>query len=162
MKYLANCAVLVVCQVSLAVAQPAGLKETAVSMSGKTISVKYTAVAASGQSAAIPAVFHTDADLEVQGLAVPKGDYALLVQPDAKEWKLIVSKPAKAPGTASNAKLEVGRVAMDMKKGATPADTLRMTLTSFGKVAGKLELAMGSTIASVAFNLDVVKSAPEW
>jgi hypothetical protein len=47
-------------------------------MSGKAITVKYPEVAAGGgQIAGTPAFFHTDSDLEVQGLAVPKGDYVL-------------------------------------------------------------------------------------
>jgi hypothetical protein len=51
---------------------------------------------------------------------------------------------------------------MDMKKAPAPVDPLRITLTSFGTVAGKIEVAWENTIASVPFNLDVVKANPEW
>jgi hypothetical protein len=159
MKYVMSCAVLLCCQMGPAVAQPAGLKESAVKMSGRTLSVRYSPLAAGQvQSAAISGNFHTDSNLDIEGVPVPKGDYTLFVLPEAKEWKLIISKPTGAP----NPKLEVGRVPMTMKRSAAPADPVRMTLTSFGSLAGKLELACGSTLASVAFSLDIVKSAPEW
>ena len=37
-------------------------------------------------------VLHTDADLDIGGLAVPKGAYTLYVDLDKGNWKLIVNK----------------------------------------------------------------------
>jgi hypothetical protein len=37
-------------------------------------------------------VLHTDADLDLNGLAIPKGDYTLYADLDNGEWKLIVNK----------------------------------------------------------------------
>src|SRR5229473_1558800 len=37
-------------------------------------------------------VLHTDADLDIGGLAVPKGEYTLYVDLDKGNWKLIVNK----------------------------------------------------------------------
>src|SRR5262245_56054203 len=37
-------------------------------------------------------VLHTDADLDIGGLAVPKGDYTLYIALDSGNWKLIVKK----------------------------------------------------------------------
>ena len=163
MKCALNCVVILMCLGGLVLAQQAGLMEASVKMSGKTITVKYPALSGGGaQIAGKPSFFHTDSDLEVQGLPVPKGDYALFVQPDAKEWQLIVSKQTAAQAAALNPKLELGRVPMDMKKAAAPADTLRMTLASFGNVSGKLELTLGTTVASVPFNLDTIKANVEW
>jgi hypothetical protein len=163
MRYAMNCAIVLVCGASLVAAQPAGLKESSVKMSGKVITIQYSALpAGQGQIEGKPAFFHTDSNVEIQGLAVPKGDYALFVQPDAKEWQLIISKRTQAQAAALNPKSILGRVPMDMKKSAAPADALRMTLTSYGNVAGKLELAWGGTIASVPFSLDVLKASPEW
>ena len=156
-------AILLVCLAALVVAQQPAFQQTAVKMSGKTITLKYSALATSGgQIAGTPVLFHTDSDLDVQGLAVPKGDYTLYVLPDAREWQLIVSKQPGAQAAALNPKMELGRVPMDMKKASAPAGTLRMTLSSFGNVAGKLELAWGSTIASVPFNLDTLRPSVEW
>ena len=166
MKFVLSCAIVLICLVTLVLAQQAGqsaLQETSVKMSGKTITVKYSALSTNGgQIAGKPALFHTDSDLEVQGLAVPKGDYALYVLPDAKEWQLIVSKQPGAKAAALNPKMELGRVPMDMKKAGAPAGTLRMTLSSFGNVSGKLELAWENTIASVPFNLDALRPNVEW
>ncbi len=163
MKSFMSCAIVLICLVALVFAQQAGLKESAVKMSGKAITVKYSELpAGGGQIAGKPAFFHTDSDLEVQGLSVPKGDYVLFVQPEAREWQLIVSKQAAAQAAALNPKMELGRVPMDMKKASAPAGTLRMTLASFGNVSGKLELALGSTIASVPFNLDTLRPNVEW
>jgi hypothetical protein len=38
-------------------------------------------------------VLHTDADLDIGGLAVPKGEYTLYADVDMGNWKLIVNKP---------------------------------------------------------------------
>ena len=37
-------------------------------------------------------VLHTDADLDIGGLAVPKGDYTLYIDLDKGNWKLIVNR----------------------------------------------------------------------
>ncbi len=63
---------------------------------------------------------------------------------------------------AYNPKMDLGRVPMDMKKAGAPIENLKMTLTSLGSVAGKLEMAWENTIASVPFNLDAVKANREW
>jgi hypothetical protein len=41
-------------------------------------------------------VLHTDADLDVNGLAIPKGDYTLYADLDNGQWKLIVNKTLMA------------------------------------------------------------------
>ena len=155
-------AILLVSVTALAVAQQPALQQAAVKMSGKSITLQYPALAASGQIAGKPVLFRTDSDLEVQGLAVPKGEYTLFVQPEAKEWQLIISKQTGPQAATLNPKMELGRVPMDMKKASAAADTLKMTLASFGNVAGKLELAFGSTVASVPFNLDTLRPNVEW
>ena len=161
MKTLIRHAILILSVVILALAQGT-MQEASVKMSGKMITVKYSALAAGGQIAGTPALLQTDSDLEVQGLAVPKGKYALYVVPDAKEWQLVVSKQTEGQGRHLNPKMELGRVPMDMKKATAPAGSLRMSLASFGNVAGKLELTFGNTIASVPFNLDTMRPNAEW
>jgi hypothetical protein len=157
-------------------AGPGGAKESSITMRGKAISVKYSASSMAGRKifgatvpysqvwriGDAPVSFHTDADLEVQGLAVPKGSYSLFILPQAQEWQLIISKQTGPQAKTYTTKFDLGRVPMDMKKSPAPVDPLRITLTSFGSVAGKLEVAWENTIASVPFNLDVVKANPEW
>jgi hypothetical protein len=169
------CVVVILGLVTLATGQQA-LQEASVKMSGKTVTVKYSAPSMGGRkifggvvpfnqvwrAGAGAAAFHTDADLEVQGLSVPKGDYTLFVLVDSLEWQLIISKQTGAQASSYNPQMDLGRVPMDMKKAGAPIENLRMTLTSFGSVAGKLELAWENTIASVPFNVDVVKANREW
>lgn len=152
------------------------MKESAVKMSGKAIRVQYAAPSMPGAKvfgAAVPynkvwlpgdkpILFHTEAGLEIQGLAVPKGDYSLYILPDSKEWQLIISKQTGPQAGTYTAKMDLGRVPMDMKKAPAPVDPLRVSLVSYGSVAGKLEVAWENVVASVPFNLDVVQANPEW
>ncbi len=94
--------------------------------------------------------FHTDANLNIAGLNVPKGDYtlyALVQNPDA--WELIVNKQTGQWGLEYNAPQDLGRVKMTMSKPATPVETLKYTLTDEGGGKAKLQLAWADHIASV-------------
>ncbi len=166
MKSLLTIAIILVSVAALGFTQQPGqsaLKETSAKMSGRTITLKYSPVAAgAGKISGVPFSFHTDANLEIQGLAVPRGDYTFYLLPDAKEWQLIISKQTGPQAATYNPKMDLGRVPMDMKKASAPVDALRMTLASLGNIAGKLDVAWESTIASVPFNLDVVKANAEW
>src|SRR5215831_5241054 len=68
--------------------------------------------------------FHTDADLDIGGLAVPKGDYTLYVDlADPAKWQLVVNKQTGQWGLTYNKDQDLGRVAMAMTKpGATVED----------------------------------------
>lgn len=169
------CVVLVLGLVTLAFGQPAP-QVTSVKMSGKSITVKYSAASVAGRKifgGVVPfnqvwragtgaVAFHTDANLEIQGLAVPKGDYTLFVLPDPSEWQLIISKQTGPQAATYNPKMDLGRVPMDMKKASAPIENLKITATSFGSVAGKLEIGWETTIASVPFNIDAIKANREW
>jgi Protein of unknown function (DUF2911) len=177
MRIISICAILVAGLITLASAQQPALTQSAIKMSGKGVALSYSApslqgrkifggvvpynqVWLAGDGAAV--TFRTDVPLEVQGLAVPKGEYTLYVLPDAKEWQLIINKQIGPQALKYNQKLDLGRVPMDMKKAGAPVETLKMTLTSLGSVAGKLEMAWENTIASVPFNIDSVKASAEW
>ncbi len=158
MKTLAG---VIVAAAMLSLAQQAALQESSVKLGRNTVSIKYPAIpssAAAGLSAA-QLILHTDADLEIQGLPVPKGDYALYLQPGPQQWELIINKQA---GGARNPKLDLGRVPMDMKKAASPSPVLKVTLAGFGNVAGRMDVAFGATLASAPFNIDAVKPNAEW
>lgn len=94
--------------------------------------------------------FHTDADLNIAGLNVPKGDYtlyAVVQNPDA--WELIVNKQTGQWGLTYDASQDLGRVKMTMSKPAAPVETLKYTLTDEGGGKAKLQLAWADHIASV-------------
>ncbi len=87
---------------------------------------------------------HTEADLQIKNLSVPKGDYTLFVLPEQNGWQLIVNKQTKQWGLEYHQDRDLGRVPMDMSKSASPIETFKITLT-----ANKLEMAWENTIASV-------------
>jgi hypothetical protein len=133
-----------------------GLTES-VTIGGKTVSIAYSAPAVNqrvgklfgkdgtigsdqnypvwraGANAAT--ALHTDADLDLGGLAVPKGDYTLFVNlANPASWELIVNK---------------------MTTGKPPAlvEQLKYTLSSAGGNKGKLQLAWENVVASVNFTV---------
>ena len=94
--------------------------------------------------------FHTDADLDVGGLAVPKGDYTLFVNvqdPDA--WQLVINKQTGQWGLTYDASKDFGRVKMSMSKPASPIELLKYTITSDGGNKATLELGWDDHVASV-------------
>jgi hypothetical protein len=95
--------------------------------------------------------FHTDADLAIGGLAVPKGDYTLFVNvkdPDA--WELVINKQTGQWGLSYDPSQDLGRVKMEMRKPPAPIETLKYTITSAGANKGTIQLAWEKHVASVA------------
>src|SRR5437660_3821591 len=93
--------------------------ETSVNINGKNISISYSAPSVRGRkifgeggivsgdstypvwrAGADEATWlHTDANLDLHGLAVPAGDYSLWVDVGSTPWKLIVNKQVGQWGT---------------------------------------------------------------
>ena len=94
--------------------------------------------------------FHTDADLDVGGLNVPKGDYTLYcwVQ-DPNAWQLIFSKETGQWGLEYSPKQDLGRVKMTMTAPSAKIETLKYTFTSQGGNKVKLDLAWENHVGSV-------------
>jgi hypothetical protein len=168
MKFLAVFAALAV-SVPFASAQspPA---QTSITLAGKSIAIHYSAPSVRhrkifgpggllSQDPTYPAwragansatSFHTDGDLDVGGLNVPKGDYTVYVWvADPDSWQLILSRQTGQWGLDYNRKMDLGRVKMTMSKPPAPIERYRMTLSSTGLKSGKLELAWENHIASV-------------
>ncbi|HLH01081.1 MAG TPA: DUF2911 domain-containing protein [Bryobacteraceae bacterium] len=164
------------CAAALAAASIAGAQyvsppaQTSVTIGGKTLSIHYSAPSVHGRDIFSPhglishdgtypvwragandaTAFHTDADLDVGGLAVPKGDYTLFVLiSDPDHWKLIVNKQTHQWGLTYNQGQDLGRVNMTMSKAASKIETFKITLSSTGAKTGKLEMAWDNYVASV-------------
>ena len=146
--------------------------DTSTTISGKTITIKYSAPSVHGRqifgdgglishdphypvwrAGANPATaLHTEADLDIQGLHVPAGDYTLFVNvADPDRWEFIVSKDTKEWGLAYKPDKDLGRVKMEMSKPPALIETYKMTLSSTGGNSGKLQLEWENHIASVSF-----------
>jgi hypothetical protein len=174
-RCMSICIVLVVAAAGLVVAQqkpplspPA---ETSVTIADKTITIKYSAPSVRGRqifgeggvvskdktypvwrAGANPATaLHTDADLDIKGLAVPKGDYTIFVLVNTDPWQLIINKQTGQWGLTYNKDQDLGRVPMDMSKPPALIETYKMTLSGTGPNAGKLQLEFENYIASVRF-----------
>jgi hypothetical protein len=180
MKSILICAATVTVAASLVWAQQPGRRqplsppaETSVTIAGKALTIKYSAPSVRGrkifgeggvvsQDSTYPVwraganaatAFHTDADLDIKGLAVPKGDYTIYVLVNAQPWQLIINKQTGQSGMTYDQNQDLGRIPMDMSKPPAPIETYKMTLSSTGANAGKLQLEWENTIASVPFTV---------
>jgi len=154
---------------SLAPAQSSSARAT-VTVAGKTLTIRYSAPAVRGRQifgdgglvsrdptypawragANAATAFHTDADLDVGGLSVPKGDYTLYVWvKDPQAWELIINKQTGQWGLRYDASRDAGRVKMTMSKPPAPIETLKYTLADEGGNKVKLQLEWENHIASV-------------
>lgn len=94
--------------------------------------------------------FHTDADLMIGDVSVPKGDYTLYVlvaNPDA--WQLIINKQTGQWGLEYNQSQDLGRVKMNMSKPPAPVEQLKYVISSDGSKSGKIQMEWDGHIASV-------------
>lgn len=167
MKLLFAASIAAVLSVAMAQSPSA---QTSVTLGGKTISIHYSAPSVRGRKifgsggllsndptypvwragANSATSLHTDADLDIGGLNVPKGDYtlyALVSDPD--NWQLIISKETGQWGLTYNPKMDLGRVKMAMSKPPASIETYKIALSSTGPKTGKLQLEWERHIASV-------------
>ena len=158
-----------------AFAQPSPNATATATINGKTITVKYAAPSVRGRKifgdggrisqdpnypvwragANSATAFHTDADLTIGDLKVPKGDYtlyALVKDPDA--WDLIISKDQGQWGLTYTPADDLGRVKMLMSKAPAPIETLKYIISDLGGGKGKLQLEWENHIASVPIKVN--------
>jgi Protein of unknown function (DUF2911) len=160
----------------LASAETKSGQSESVAIGGKNISIKYSAPAVNGRAGKLfgkdgtigsddhypvwraganaATAFHTDADLDLGGLAVPKGDYTLFVNlANPVAWELIVNKQTGQSGLEYDAKQDLGRVKMTMSKPPALVEQLKYALSGTGGNKGKLQLAWENVAASVNFTV---------
>src|ERR1700686_882371 len=121
--------------------------EASTTINGKKITIKYSAPSVRGRKifgdggiiskdpnypvwragANSATTLTTDADLDLNGLKVPKGTYTLFVL-TGDPWKLIVSKQTGQWGLEYNQGQDLGRVDMAMSKPPAPVETFKITL----------------------------------
>jgi hypothetical protein len=158
----------------LGVAQPPSPPaQTSISISGKTITIKYSAPSLRGRTAFgangiiskdphypvwraganSATALHTDATLQIGSLTVPPGNYTLFADTGKNPWDLIVSKDTGEWGLSYDQSKDLGRVAMHMTKPPSKVETYKMTLASEGGDKGKLTLEWDEVEASVNFTV---------
>jgi hypothetical protein len=93
---------------------------------------------------------HTDGDLMIGDLNVPKGDYTLFVDiSDPDQWTLIVNKKTGEWGLAYDASQDLGKVKMQMSKPASMVENLGWTIKDNGDGKGTITLAWEDHEASI-------------
>jgi len=162
--------------------------ETSVTINGKNLWIYYHAPSVRGRhifkgagalqpdgsvwrlGADYATVLHTDADLDLNGLAIPRGDYTLYADLDNGQWKLIVNKTLMAGGrhiwgvgvspdgiregaTTDDPATELGRASLTMGEPSSPVETLKITLSGAGGAKGKLLIEWEKVTASAPFTV---------
>jgi hypothetical protein len=98
--------------------------------------------------------FHTEADLDIGGLAVPKGDYTLYVDlADPANWQLVINKKTGQWGLTYDKSQDLGRVKMTMSKPPALAEDLTYTLSATAGNKVQLALSWENVTASVSMNV---------
>jgi hypothetical protein len=141
-----------------------------VSVGGKKITIQYSAPSVRGRKifgdggvlsqdptypvwragANSATAFHTDGDLDIGGLAVPKGNYTLYASVKNPEaWELILSKETGQWGLSYNPSMDLGRVKMTMSKPAATVEVLKYTLTDKGGNKAELRVEWEHHVATV-------------
>jgi len=148
-------------------------RDASVTINGKTISISYSAPSMRGRTIFGPngivakdptapvwragadnaTSFHTDADLEINGLTVPKGDYTLFVLPEPGKWQLIVNKQTGQWGLSYNQSRDLGRVPMVTNKPPSPIETFYIKLAPVSGSKGRLDMGWENVAASVDFTV---------
>ena len=160
----------------IAAAETKSGQTESVTINGKTITIKYSSPAVNGRvgklfgkdgtiggdehypvwraGANAATALHTDADLTIGTLAVPKGDYTLFINlANLASWELIINKQTGQSGLEYDAKQDLGRVKMTMSKPPALVEQLKYTLTSTGGNKGKLQLAWENESGAVTFTV---------
>jgi hypothetical protein len=141
-------------------------------ISGKTVTIKYSSPGVKGREGHIfskdgliskdphypvwragansATSLHTDADITIGDLAVPKGDYTLFVDvSDPDSWTLIVSKQTGEWGLRYDKTQDLGSTKMKMSKPMAMVENLKYTLADLGGAKAKLTLEWEDHSASV-------------
>lgn len=175
MKLFWTCAGALLLASSIVSAQSPAATETK-SIGGKTITIKYSSPRVNGRvgklfgkdgrigqdptypvwrggaNAATSLV--TDANLDVAGLAVPKGSYTLYVNlANPENWELVINKQTGQSGLDYDAAQDLGRVKMQMSKPPAMVENLKYTIADAGGNKGTLTLQWENKAASVPFTV---------
>jgi len=103
-------------------------------------------------------LLHTDADLTIGSVSVPKGDYSLYILPEEKSWTLIINSQTGQWGiqhgglTTEDPAKDVGRVPMTLTQAPSPVETWTIAVTKEGS-QGKITMSWENTVATVDFSV---------
>jgi Protein of unknown function (DUF2911) len=104
---------------------------------------------------------HTDVDLTLGDLAVPRGDYSLFVLNSRSGWQLIVNRGTGQWGTDRDPSRDLGRVALTSRALAEPEESLSIYLVpesprpaeGYAELRGVLRIKWGRTELSAPWRV---------
>jgi hypothetical protein len=105
---------------------------------------------------------HTDLDVTVGTVKVPRGDYSLFVLYTRTGWQLIVNRGTGQWGTDYDATKDLGRVPLTARTLAEPEGSLTIYLvpdaaqptTGYADLRGALRIKWGGTELSTGWRID--------
>ena len=105
---------------------------------------------------------HTDVDITLGSLKLPRGDYSLFVLYTGTGWQLIVNRGTGQWGTDRDASKDIGRVTLAHRTMAEPEEALSIYLipdsprprSGYADLAGVLHIKWGRTELSTGWSVD--------
>jgi hypothetical protein len=105
---------------------------------------------------------HSDVDLTLGDLAIPRGDYSLFILYSTNGWTLIVNRGTGQWGTDYDAKRDLGRVRLAARALAEPEETLTIHLvpdapkptSGYAELRGTLKIKWGRTELTSAWRVN--------
>jgi len=91
----------------------------------------------------------TEADLDINGLKVPKGSYSIWTLPNEKQWILIINKQTGQFHLNYDESQDFARVKMNLKTLSAPVETFKIELAPTSGNSGTLSLLWENTDAWV-------------
>lgn len=107
-------------------------------------------------------ILHTDLDLTLGDLRIPRGDYSLFILYRRSGWQLIVNHGTGQWGTDYDSTKDVGRIALTARTLPEPEDALSVYLTpaaprpatGYAELRGALTIKWGTTELTTSWRVD--------
>ncbi|HEX8245157.1 MAG TPA: DUF2911 domain-containing protein [Longimicrobium sp.] len=104
---------------------------------------------------------HTDVDLNLGGIRVPRGDYSLFILHTRDAWRLIINRGTAQWGTDYDERQDLGRVTLQSRTLAEPEESLTIHLvpesarpgTGYADLRGVLRIEWGRTELSTGWSV---------
>lgn len=105
---------------------------------------------------------HTDLDITLGTLKLPRGDYSLFVLYSGSAWQLIVNRGTGQWGSDRDPAKDVGRVALSSRALAEPEEAMTIYLvprspqprSGYAELAGVMRIKWGRTELSTTWSVD--------
>jgi hypothetical protein len=105
---------------------------------------------------------HTDLDITLGTLKLPRGDYSLFMLYTGSAWQLIVNRATGRWGTDHDAAQDIGRVALASRTMAEPEESLTLYLvpssprprSGYAGLGGVLRIKWGRTELTAPWTID--------